>query len=284
MLILTSSDTVTLLTTSTSAVDVHVSYVDFNGTDTTTPGRGVYAVTTATTTTIVAAPDSGYTRNVKLITVRNKGAATQTVTVGMVNSATTYELVSWSISPQETMIYADGFGWTKQSNIGAQRSVATADQTITAATDTILTGGTLSATGVQVGTVYKWSVVASKTAASTAAATFIIRTGTAGTTADTARVTFTLGAQTAAADTAQFDILSTVRGPISASCVMHGALTVVHHTGAATGFVNVVSPVYEVTSSAFDITPAGTLVSLSVNSGASAAWTVKSVVAERYNP
>ena len=66
MLLLNStSDILRLITgAAASTIDVHASYVDLNGT-TVTAGRKNTRITTATTTTVVAAPGASTARNVK---------------------------------------------------------------------------------------------------------------------------------------------------------------------------------------------------------------------------
>jgi hypothetical protein len=75
MFILSSvSDLVQLVTSAAVTVDVHASWVDWNGTAA-TPDRTNTAITTATTTTVVGSPASSVQRTVKLLTVKNKHAS-----------------------------------------------------------------------------------------------------------------------------------------------------------------------------------------------------------------
>jgi hypothetical protein len=55
---------------------------------------------------------------------------------------------------------------------------------------------------------------------------------------------------------------------------------ITHNTSAATGFANVISPVTTGVSASFDSTShtSGQFVGLSINAGASSAWTVREVM------
>lgn len=144
--------------------------------------------------------------------------------------------------------------------------------------DTYLTGSDIIVPnhGLQALTTFHWRCSVSKTAAGVATATFIIRIGTAGSTADTARVTFTLPAQTAVADVGFVDIVAVMRN-VGAAGVLAGVITLVHNNGAATGLAGAVSPVIEVASAAFDTTPVNQVVGLSCNPGAAGIWTFTTI-------
>lgn len=142
------------------------------------------------------------------------------------------------------------------------------------AADTYLTGSDIIVPnhGLQALTTFHWRFSCSKTGAGVAAATFIIRIGTAGSVADAARLTFTLPAQTAVADVGFFDLIAVLRN-VGAAGVLAGVITLQHNNAAATGLAGAVSPVIEVTSAAFDTTPANQVVGVSCNPGAAGVWT-----------
>jgi len=122
-----------------------------------------------------------------------------------------------------------------------------------------------------------------KTAAGTATPIVKVRVGTAGTIADTARLTFTGPAQTAAADTAFIDILVTVRSVAAGTgSVLKGIARLFHHL-ATTGFSTSGTPVIDAISSGFDLTADDLIASVSIDPGASGAWTVTSVLSELVN-
>lgn len=142
-----------------------------------------------------------------------------------------------------------------------------------------VTGSRLNApkTGFKIGTILRWTITVTKTAAGTAAPVIDIAFGTAGTTADTARVTLTGAAQTAISDVAVFIITAVVRGPISASCVVHGTLNLNNNASFTTGFK---TQKVQAASAAFAITTAGIGAGICMTAGSSAAWTIQSVFAE----
>lgn len=172
---------------------------------------------------------------------------------------------------------------------GFSSNAAIASQGAGFATDTYVTNSNvlIPTTGLQAKTVFRWQISASKTAAGTAAPAYAIRIGTAASTADTARLTLTGPAQTAVADIGTLNIIVTVRS-VGASGVIQGTAWWDHRGTAAsstigTGFANDGSGHVEATSAGFDTSALGTgtnYIGLSMNGGASAAWTVTQVIAE----
>ena len=122
MLILAStSDIVRVVTAQAAQIEVHASYVDWNGTAV-TPGRtNTPHITTATTTTVVAAPGSGVQRNVKHLNVTNDHAsASCTVTVEHFDGTTAIELMSFTLLPGENMIFGEEGRWAHRDANGAE--------------------------------------------------------------------------------------------------------------------------------------------------------------------
>lgn len=112
MLILaTTTDKLQLVTSAAIAVDVHGSFVDLSG-STTTPGKQNTAITTATTTDIVAAPAASTYRNVKTLHIRNKDAASPVdVTVVFDQGGTDFELHKETLNAGEALEYIEGVGF-----------------------------------------------------------------------------------------------------------------------------------------------------------------------------
>ena len=165
----------------------------------------------------------------------------------------------------------------------AIRNWNTSDVTANAA-DTYLTGSALTIPQhlMQAGTTFRWRFAMSKTAAGVAAPVWSLRVGTAGTTADTARCTFTSpAAQTAAIDNGCCEIWAVLRNT-GASGVLAGVLSM-WHTLAATGLANVATVCVQNTSAAFDTTTAGLIVGISVNPGTAGVWTHQLVTADLMN-
>lgn len=161
------------------------------------------------------------------------------------------------------------------------------NQALAGNVDTYITNSDLliPSFGLQAKSSFLWQLSCSKTAAGVAAPLYAVRIGANRTTADTARMVWTGPAQTAIADIGTLNILVTVRN-IGASGVMQGTVWWDHRGTAVsstigTGFANDGTGHVELTAAAFDMTAlAGQFVGLSMNAGASAAWTFTSCLAD----
>ena len=175
--------------------------------------------------------------------------------------------------------YKNDAGVVRSMELG-NNSVAS--QAPAAATRTYITGSNIliPAGGLQANTQFKWRFDMTKTAAGIAASTFDICFGTAGTTADTARVSFTKPAGTAVIDHGIVQINAIVRN-VGASAVVVGILEMTHNL-AATG--HAVIPVVTVVtiSAAFDTTAVNNI-GVCITSGAADAITIQYCTAEATN-
>lgn len=155
-----------------------------------------------------------------------------------------------------------------------------ADQAIVAATRTYITGSAIPITkaGLRVGHVFRWTICIVKTAAGVATSTYDICVGTAGTTADTARVSFTKPIGTAAVDTAWITITATITS-IGATGDMRGTF-VLEHCLASTGHIRTPGIVLHTQSEAFDMTTEDLILGVCITSGAADAITIQQVIAE----
>lgn len=158
-----------------------------------------------------------------------------------------------------------------------------ASQAPVAEARTYIAGSALAipAVKLQVGALFEWQIAISKTAAGTAASTYDICVGTAGTTADSARVSFTKPAGTAAADAGLIRVIAVVRS-IGATGVMQGAFSLVHNL-ASTGHATIPCVVVNTTSAGFDMTVDDLIVGMCITSGASDAITIHQVQAKGLN-
>lgn len=155
--------------------------------------------------------------------------------------------------------------------------------------DTYLTGSsvTFAAGRLKAGSYYRLVFDMTKTAAGTATATMNLRFGTAGTTSDTSRCLFTFPtAQTAATDNARFSVYANMRSVGSGTSATVEGVLVIERTNTTTGFLSTgglqfMTPI-RVLSSGFDSTTV-TTVGLSINAGASSAWTTQLVQADIKN-
>lgn len=165
-----------------------------------------------------------------------------------------------------------------------QSNQSTAAQVLTAATRTYITGSkiTVPVGKLAIGTVLEWQLAMTKTAAGVAASTYDICFGTAGTTADVARVSFTKPAGTAVVDTAIVTIVCTIRGPLSASGIAVGTFQMTHNL-SATGHALIPNVNLITVSAAFDVTVANLFVGVCATTGAADAITIQQVVASASN-
>lgn len=163
---------------------------------------------------------------------------------------------------------------------GSQRNASTATQS-GFASDTYVTDSDLliPSTGLQAKAMFRWTFSVAKTAAGTATPIYQVRIGANKTTADTSRLSITGPAQTAAADNAFIQLIMTVRS-IGASGVLQGMIRMDHNL-AATGFATNASGIVQATSSGFDNSNlGGSYIGVSIDGGASAAWTMTQARAE----
>lgn len=122
MLLLNStSDAVRLVTGSAAnSIDVHVSWMDTNGT-TVTPGRQNTVITTATTTVICPSPGSGVTRNVRGIYATNDSTGTScTVAIEHTDGTNVVELMQFILLPGENLGYREDGSWVHRDANGAE--------------------------------------------------------------------------------------------------------------------------------------------------------------------
>lgn len=121
MLLLTStSDIVRVVTSTAGDIQVHASYVD-NASGTITPGRTNTAITTATTTTVVAAPGASTQRNVKGLYITNNHATTSCfVEVQHFDGTTSAELMGVTLLPGENLGFREDGSWVHRDTNGAE--------------------------------------------------------------------------------------------------------------------------------------------------------------------
>lgn len=160
-------------------------------------------------------------------------------------------------------------------------NASTTPQTISAATSALLAGGNIPipTSKLKIGSSFTWNIIVTKTAAGTAANTFIVRLGTTGTITDAAILTFTLPVGTGVVDTAAIEILVTCRGPLSASGVLVGTL-ILRHNLAATGFATIPTVVLTATSASVDVTVANLIMSVSCTTAASTVLTFPQLIGQ----
>lgn len=285
MLILAlTTDKLQVITSGTAAIDVHASFMDVSG-STVTPGKQNTAISSATTTDVVAAPASSTYRNVKTLNLRNKDAsASNTVTVQYNQNATLFELHKVTLRPGEALEYIEGVGFfTLGARLPVSPNSSTSDQSLAAATANYITGSSILFTAnPTVGTVLRWRIHLAKTAACTGTTAMALYFGPNGTTSDTSRcATGNLDTETAIADEMVADIECIIRGPISASCIAQASFALDDNL-TTTGLSNTArkAQVKRVQSSTFDITGLPQYVGVVITPGTSDVMTVYQAVAE----
>lgn len=161
-----------------------------------------------------------------------------------------------------------------------------ADVGPTAGVDFYIAASAVPVSVLQAGSKISWQLSCTKTAACTGTPAFNIRCGTAQSTADTAIATSTGLAQTAAVDTAIFDIEAIARALTSTGTVAWSMRLA--HKLATTGFASAAQDqLFNGTSGAVDFTVAGKYIGISINptnTTANGVWTFQTVTVEVKNP
>lgn len=134
ILLAATTDKLQVISSAAATLDVHVSYMELSSSTFAVNGGGKQntAITTATTTDILAAPGSSTYRNAKTINIRNKDTVLPcTVTIQFNQNSTLFELHQALIQPGEALEYIEGVGFFVLSNNTTSRvlKVLTADDT-----------------------------------------------------------------------------------------------------------------------------------------------------------
>ena len=157
-------------------------------------------------------------------------------------------------------------------------------QSIGAASRTYIVGSKIAVpvSKLKIGSTFYWAFNMTKTGAGVAASTIDIAIGAAGTTGDSAIVSFAKPGGSGVIDEALCEIWATVRGPLTAACIMTGEFIMTHNL-AATGHASIPVVVVNTVSSGFDATVASLMVGLCLTTGASDAITIQQVFAQAVN-
>lgn len=130
IILINTTDKVQLVTSAAVALAVHSSFMDHTlSSDNFEAGKQNTAISTATTTDVLAAPSSGVTRNVKSLFARNDGASDNEVTVRYDANGTTFDVFKATLTPGAVLQYLDGVGFFVTSVAGRMDAllVTTAD-------------------------------------------------------------------------------------------------------------------------------------------------------------
>lgn len=167
-------------------------------------------------------------------------------------------------------------------------NAAIANQSPAASATTLITDSVavIPDSGVQIRSRFRWHVVASKTAAGTVAPVFLVKVGTAGTTADGTVLTLTFPAVgTAVADVLDGWIEMEIVGPLTSACVVKGLMTLSRTLdNGVTGWYTVAGMLRIIgTTATFDATVAALKASLSITLGAGYVVTIEHASVETFN-
>lgn len=172
--------------------------------------------------------------------------------------------------------YSDVFTGITKSAAGAQNILAADGRTYITGSNVAITAGRIA-----VGTLLRWRFGMTKTGAGSAASTIDIAFGTAGTTADAARVSFTKPAGTAHADEGFVEIEATVTAVGATTGVVTGEFRMIHNH-ATQGHMTIPAACVLTTSSAFN-TSTVTDIGLCLTTGASDDITIGICTVEAIN-
>jgi hypothetical protein len=110
MLLTTTTSILELKTGGASKIDWTASWVDMTS-SAFTPDASDGTVSSATSTTLIAAPAASTQRQVKFISLRNVGASSNVVTIQKDVSGTDREILVMTLLSGEALHYTDGQGW-----------------------------------------------------------------------------------------------------------------------------------------------------------------------------
>jgi hypothetical protein len=120
-----ANDVLRLVTSSTANLDVVASSATYAaGTITPAPHKGT--ISTATTTTIVAAAGASTQRTVRFLSIRNRHAsAANTITLQLFDGSTAYEIYKVTLAAGESLLYDEGNGFQYLSALGLTKTSET---------------------------------------------------------------------------------------------------------------------------------------------------------------
>lgn len=109
MFLTATTHTLQITTSTSQAIEYTASYIDMDGATVFTPGSNQGSVSSATTTTIVAAPGSGLSRQILHLSLVNTGASANTIAIEKDVSGTAYTITPTAITlaPGESWTYQD---------------------------------------------------------------------------------------------------------------------------------------------------------------------------------
>lgn len=112
ILLVTTSDSMLLVTSDASSIDVFTSWSDLAA-GVTTDGRTNTLISTATTTTIVGSPAASTYRSIKNVTIRNRSttAACRITVIHRASGPVDAEMIQVLLQPQDSLVYTEHDAW-----------------------------------------------------------------------------------------------------------------------------------------------------------------------------
>lgn len=123
-----ASTTLRVVTGSATNVDVVAFSADLASGAVTPQPPHLSAITTATTTVVVPAPGASKQRTIRMLSIRNKSASANTITVEVYNGATPFELVKFTLGPGESWLYDEANGVQRLNSAGTPLLIQTLGQ------------------------------------------------------------------------------------------------------------------------------------------------------------
>lgn len=279
MLLLTGTgDKIRAVTGQAVTVDSVLFWTDYNA-STVAGGHTLAAITTATTTDSSGSPAASTTRKVKSGFWRNKHASLSVdLTIQFYDGTNAYEMWKTTLKPGEQLEYMEGIGFFQGAapSMPAPTFIAATQAIGASTTDYVAGSGIVIPTlrPLVVGSIMEWELILTKTAASTATLSFLIKSGTGGAVGDTTRLTATTAANTAVADVAWVRAQAMVR-TLGASGTIHFAFHMTHNL-QITGFDTKPDLIVEAVQT-IDTTVSGLIFGFAITTGAAHALTIQQV-------
>ena len=185
------------------------------------------------------------------------------------------------VSKKMSLSQVNGFVDPSSASSSAAQTLGTADTYVTGSATSFNAGR------LKVGSFYRCYIDLTKTAAGVATPVVTLRLGTAGTTADAAACAMTFpAAQTAAVDNGLLIVQANIRAVGASTGQIEAVINLMRSTTTAAGFFATASPIMapvRTLSAATLNTNAATVIGVSINAGASSAWTTQLVQADIKN-
>lgn len=117
MILASTTQSLSLTTSSSSEIDVSISLVTLTATDI-TPSSQESQITSATSTTVCSAPDASAQKQIKVITLMNAGTSSNALVVNKINGGTTTTVYKTTLQANQSAVYSIDGGWQRFDSNG----------------------------------------------------------------------------------------------------------------------------------------------------------------------